>query len=87
MRYAATLALNRRLLELAQRGERLRCSDPITNVMWTSESAADRATAALWCNGCDVLDLCAAVAVEEDHRWGVWGGRDFSRRAGRPRNA
>jgi Transcription factor WhiB len=79
----ATSQFNRRILELTIQGERPRCADPITHNMWTSEDAADRATAALWCNGCDVLDLCAAVAVEEDHRWGVWGGHDFSRRAGR----
>jgi hypothetical protein len=82
-----TALVNRALLTMAQRGDRPRCSDPVTKVMWTSEHADDRATAALWCNGCDVLDLCAAVAVEEDHRWGVWGGRDFSRRPGRKKAA
>jgi hypothetical protein len=79
----ATTRLNTALLTMAQRGERPRCSDPITNVMWTAENADDRAIAAQWCNGCVVLNLCAAVAVEEDHRWGIWGGRDFTRRPGK----
>jgi hypothetical protein len=77
----ASKAFNQALIELAARGERPRCSDPVTREMWTSEDVADRAIAALWCTGCDVLDLCAAVAVEEDHRWGIWGGREFSPRS------
>jgi hypothetical protein len=75
--------LNIALLTMAANGERPRCADPVDHDLWTSESEVDRAMAARWCTGCVVLDLCAAVAVEEDHRWGIWGGRDFTRRPGR----
>jgi hypothetical protein len=81
----ATTKLNTALLTLARRGDRPRCADPITHNLWTSENPDDRAIAAQWCNGCVVLNLCTAVAVEEDHRWGVWAGVDRTRRPARPR--
>jgi Transcription factor WhiB len=78
----ATARFNTALITMAVRGDRPRCSDPVDHAMWTSEDQQDRAIAATWCTGCEVLDLCAEVAVEEDHRWGVWGSRDFSHRPG-----
>jgi hypothetical protein len=73
-----TTRLNRRLLELAQRGDRPRCADPITHIMWTSESPADRAIAAQWCNGCVVIVECGEAAEERGEKWGVWSGVDRS---------
>jgi hypothetical protein len=75
----ATAAFNRRLLELAQRGDRPRCSDPVDHTLWTSEDQHDRDIAAA-CVGCDVLQLCGAAAAEREERCGVWGGRDLTRR-------
>jgi hypothetical protein len=60
----ATARLNTALITMAQRGERPRCADPITHVMWTSEDQHDRDIAAQWCSGCDVLQLCGAAAEE-----------------------
>ena len=37
--------------------------------MWTSENADDRATAARWCVGCQVSDLCADAAEERGEKW------------------
>jgi hypothetical protein len=84
----ATARFNPALITMAVRGERPRCADPIHHDLWTSESSKDRAIAATWCTDCGVLDLCAEVAVEEDHRWGIWGGRDFSdRKPGKKKKA
>ena len=55
---------------------------PIPVITSYGQARAIAAIAAQRCTGCVVLDPCAAVAVEEDHRWGVWGSRDFSRRPG-----
>ena len=61
----ATTLFNNALLALAVRGDRPRCSDTVDHARWTSEHPADRATAAAWCNGCEVLQLCGAAA---DHK-------------------
>lgn len=37
---------------------------PIDHQRWTSENADDRAIAARWCAGCQVLDLCGDAAEE-----------------------
>jgi hypothetical protein len=76
----ATSQFNRRILELAIRGERPRCADPIDHQRWTSESPADRAAAAPWCAGCVVLTLCDAAATERGEKYGVWAGIDRTRR-------
>jgi hypothetical protein len=60
----ATDLFNRRLLDMAVRGDRLRCSDPVDHAMWTSEHAADRAIAALWCGGCTLFEPCAAAGAD-----------------------
>jgi hypothetical protein len=79
----ATDLFNRRLLTMAQRGDRVRCSDPIDHARWTSDSDRDRAIAALWCGGCELLQLCGDAAAERGEVWSVFGGKDFSRRPGR----
>jgi hypothetical protein len=76
----ATALLNRRLLELAQHNERVRCSDPVDHQRWTSDNAEDRAIAMLWCNGCVVLTLCGDAADERNERHGVWAGVDRTTR-------
>jgi Transcription factor WhiB len=74
----AAALLNRRLLELARRGDRPRCSDPVDHARWTSENPADRAIAALWCIGCVVIVECGDSADERGEKWGVWSGIDRS---------
>ena len=36
---------------------------------------------------CPVLDLCHAVAVEEDHKFGVWAGIDRTKGTSRKKGA
>lgn len=75
--------LSRALIDLAARGQRLRCGDPETHHLWTSEEQADRDQAAPLCTGCPVLQLCANAAASQGERFGVWAGRDLTpRRAG-----
>lgn len=75
--------LTRALLDLAARGERTHCSDPATHHLWLSEIKAERAEAAKLCRGCPVIIPCGQAATARQERWGVWGGRDFSRKPGR----
>ncbi len=49
--------------------------------LWYGDTPAERAEAAQRCNGCAVLDLCAAAADEAGEKWGVWGGTDRQPRA------
>jgi hypothetical protein len=83
----ATQQLNRRLITLAATGNRPRCSDPVDHALWTSDEPRDRATAARWCKGREVLTLCHQAAIEQDTRFGVWGGRDLTVRPGRKKAA
>ena len=76
-------ALTLALLTLAERGERTHCSDPSSHHLWLSESKSERQTAVTLCQHCPVLTVCRNTAEQRDERWGVWGGRDFSRRPGR----
>jgi Transcription factor WhiB len=72
--------LNKALLGLAIRGERVRCSDPVDHLMWTSENPDERASAARRCAGCEVFDLCGLAALERNEKWGVFAGVDFTRK-------
>jgi hypothetical protein len=71
----ATQTLHLRLIGMAVRGDRPRCSDPIDHDLWTSDHAEDRAIAQLWCRGCELLDPCAAAGAE--HGRFVWGSIDY----------
>jgi hypothetical protein len=75
----ATDQLNLALINMAVRGERPRCADPITHEMWTSDDQADRDIAVLWCDGCVVLELCGNAADERSEKWQVFGGVDRTR--------
>jgi hypothetical protein len=79
--------LTRRLIDLARQGIRPRCGDAETSHMWTSEYEEERKQAAQWCVGCPVFLQCGQAAEAHDERWGVWAGRDFTRRPGRKRAA
>jgi hypothetical protein len=82
----ATARFNTALITMALRGDRPRCSDPVTSGHWTAEDPADRAIAVKWCQGCPVLELCYDAAVERDEVHGVWGSVDLTRKPGRPKN-
>ena len=71
------------LLGLAERGERTHCSDPTSHHLWLSEHDAERAIAVMMCDHCPVLTACRDTAELRQETWGVWGGKDFSRRPGR----
>ena len=53
----------------------------IKSEQWTSEDPHERVQAALACDGCPMLTLCAAAADENGEVWGVWGGVDRGRTA------
>jgi hypothetical protein len=66
------------LVDLAGRGRRPRCGDPVTRDLWTSEDPEERQLAASWCTGCPVLDECHAAGAGET--FGVWAGMDRTKR-------
>ena len=80
---ATSDALTLALLGLAERGERTHCSDPTTGHLWLSEHEGERAIAVMLCDHCPVLNICRDTAQLRQETWGVWGGKDFSRRPGR----
>jgi hypothetical protein len=75
------------LLTLAERGERVPCSDPASHELWTSEHDHHRATAIKLCGHCPVIAVCREVAEEREETWSVYGGVDFSQRSGRKKRA
>lgn len=54
---------------------------------WTADDPEVRAEAVTACKPCPVLDLCHAVAVEEDHKFGVWAGIDRTKGTSRKKGA
>jgi hypothetical protein len=86
-RAIASNELTRAMINLAARGERTRCSDPTSHHLWLSEHEAERAIAVLQCDHCPVLAVCRDTAELRQETWGVWGGKDFSRRPGRKKAA
>jgi hypothetical protein len=77
---AASDKLTRAILTAASRGLRPHCSDAGTSEMWISEIDSERAQAALLCGGCPVFAECGDAAIAHDERFGVWAGRDFTRK-------
>jgi hypothetical protein len=77
--------LTRALVDLASRGQRPRCSDPVSSEMWLSEDQAGRKQAARMCRGCPVIDPCRDVGQYQT--FGVYGGVDRTRRPGRKKTA
>jgi Transcription factor WhiB len=75
------------LLTIASQGLRTNCSEPETHHYWLSDAPTERALAVRACRGCPVLQPCLDSARLNDERHGVWGGRDFSRKPGRPKAA
>jgi hypothetical protein len=74
-----TKALDR----LAAAGQKIPCSDSAD--LWLSESQHARAEAARLCRGCPVIAECRAAAKARGERFGVWGGKDFTRKTNRPK--
>lgn len=78
----ASHRLTQALIRLQQRP---RCSDPETHDLWLSEHPEDRVIAASWCTGCPILTECRAAATDNDERFGVWGGHDYTSQPGQAR--
>lgn len=74
-------ALNAALVRLAAQGVRPRCGEYGSHPLWLSEKPEERALAASWCTGCPVLVECGQAGAEYRANFGVWGGRDRTRRA------
>jgi len=72
-------ALSPALLELAEQGRATPCQGQRRD-RWTSESAEERAWAAVHCVSldCAVLEACAAAAAENGEKFAVWGGVDHT---------
>jgi hypothetical protein len=77
---AAGEQLTAALINAAAQGLRTPCSEPDTHHYWLSEDPAERKKAARWCRGCPVLHDCGAAAAARREAFGVWGGRDFTKR-------
>jgi Transcription factor WhiB len=86
MTTTATDQLTRALVNLAAQGLRTHCSDAGTGGLWLSEQESERREAARLCRGCPVLRPCLTAAKAQRETFGVWGGRDFTHRPGRPRS-
>lgn len=68
------------LVKLAEDGRRPRCGEWGEGNPWLSEDSEVRAAAATWCTDCPVMAECADAAKQHRVAFGVWGGRDFTRR-------
>jgi hypothetical protein len=77
----ASERLTQALINAAARGQRPRCGDSETSWMWLDEDPRHRAIAATYCNGCPVFEPCDEVGRFQT--FGVYGGRDYTRRPGR----
>jgi hypothetical protein len=53
--------------------------------LWCSDSPDDRALAASLCSSCPAIVECRNYAVKAGEAHHVWGGRDRTPKAGRPR--
>ena len=69
------------LLRLATAGKRPRCG--WNGDAWLSEDVVLRELAAGWCAGCSIWSECDAAAIEMRASFGVWAGRDRTRRSRR----
>jgi hypothetical protein len=79
--------LTRALLDMAARGERSHCSDSASHHLWLSESPTDRRLAVTLCRHCPVEAECLAAATANQERFGVFGGKDFTRPPGKKKTA
>lgn len=76
LRGPAEQALTLALVQLLDHGRRTPCGEPGAAEAFLSEDHETRATVTGLCQGCPVLELCDAAAVEGRVKFGVWGGKD-----------
>lgn len=76
----ADRALTAALVKAAAQGIRPRCGDWRDNNPWLSDDARLRLIAARWCGDCPLIVECGAAAKENKESFGVWGGKDRTRR-------
>lgn len=74
-------ALTGALLRMADNGQRPRCGDWNDGNPWLADDPGLRAMAARWCEGCPIVEPCAQAAKEMKASFGVWGGRDVTKRS------
>jgi hypothetical protein len=74
---AATEALGRALSGVA---DRVPCL--VGGGGWLSEDSVERVRAAALCGECPVRDECRDLGRATRARFGVWGGRDFTKASG-----
>jgi hypothetical protein len=80
-----TEALHLKMASLAKLDRYPNCRDD--SHLFLSEYEKERAQAVVMCNGCLLLLECGAAADEHNEKWGVWAGKDRTRRPkklGRP---
>lgn len=65
------------LVRLASEGVRPPCGDPDSKLLFTSDSAEERAAAGYLCRRCPVTRECLREALETKATAGVWGGVDL----------
>jgi hypothetical protein len=80
---AASERLTRALLQLTAQGLRPHCDDTQLGWLWLSETPSERAVAVVLCGGCPVKAPCRAAAEANQERFGVFGGKDYTRRPGK----
>ena len=67
------------LINLTARGGRTICSDSAVKDFFLSDDADERSLATRLCGLCPVQAECFAAALANQERFGVFGGRDFSK--------
>lgn len=79
----AARTLTAALLRLNEDGERTPCAWLGATGPWVSEDPDERALAVPLCRPCPVRAQCHAAAVESRASFGVWAGKDHTRRQGK----
>ena len=67
------------LINLTAQGRRSPCSDTAVRDFFLSEDARERRLATRLCRLCPVKPECLAAARANRERFGVFGGRDFTK--------
>jgi hypothetical protein len=67
------------LLDVSGRGDAVPC-EGVDGEAWVSESPSERRRAARLCGACPVLIQCGEAATETRESWGVWAGKDGTRK-------
>jgi hypothetical protein len=75
------------LLNAASRGDKIPCGDYSIAYLFLSESEQERKLACLACHSCPVFNPCGDAAEANGERFGVWSGRNYTRKPRRKQAA